>query len=88
MDIYLLLLNDLIAYGASVNEVNLWGNTPLHLSATKNYYETSIFLLLYLASPFIKNNDGKNPFDCSNNIQFNMISKKIRHKLIIFIFQI
>ena len=74
---YFEIIPKLIAYGASVNEVNLWGNTPLHLSATKNYYETSIFLLLYLASPFIKNNNGKKPFDCSNNIQFNMISKKI-----------
>ena len=74
---YFEIIPKLIAYGASVNEENLWGNTPLHLSVSKNYFETSIFLLLYLASPFIKNNNGKKPFDCSNNIQFNMISKKI-----------
>ena len=33
--------------------------------------------VLYLASPFIKNNHKKKPFDCTNNIQFNIISKKI-----------
>ena len=71
------IIPKLIAYGASVNHQNLWGDTPLHISATQNYYETSIFLLLYLASPFIKNNNKKKPFDCTNNIQFNIISKKI-----------
>ena len=71
------IIPKLIAYGAFVNEQNLWGNTPLHISLTQNYYETSIFLLLYLASPFIKNNNKKKPFDCTNNIQFNIISKKI-----------
>ena len=71
------IIPKLIAYGAPVNEQNIWGNTPLHISVTKNYYETSIFLLLYLASPFIKNRNKKKPFDCTNNIQFNMISKKI-----------
>jgi len=71
------IIPKLIAYGASVNQQNLWGDTPLHISATQNYYETSIFLLLYLASPFIKNNHKKKPFDCTNNIQFNIISKKI-----------
>ena len=71
------IIPKLIAYGAPVNEQNLWGDTPLHISATQNYFETSIFLLLYLASPFIKNNHKKKPFDCTDNIQFNMISKKI-----------
>ena len=71
------IIPKLIAYGSSVNQQNLWGDTPLHISATQNYYETSIFLLLYLASPFIKNNHKKKPFDCTNNIQFNIISKKI-----------
>ena len=71
------IIPKLINYGAPVNEQNLWGDTPLHISVTQNYYEASIFLLLYLASPFIKNNNKKKPFDCTNNIQFNIISKKI-----------
>ena len=72
------IIPKLIAYGASVNEKNLLGNTPLHLSASQNYFETSIFLLLYLASPFIKNKENKKPFDLTNDVQINIISKKIK----------
>ena len=72
------IIPKLIAYGASVNEKNLLGNTPLHLSASQNYFETSIFLLLYLASPFIKNKENKKPFDLANDVQINIISKKIK----------
>ena len=72
------IIPKLIAYGASVNEQNLLGNTPLHLSASQNYFEASIFLLLYLASPFINNKERKKPFDLTNDVQFSIISKKIK----------
>ena len=72
------IIPKLIAYGSSINEQNLLGNTPLHLSASQNYFETSIFLLLYLASPFIKNKDNIKPLECTNDVQFNIISKKIK----------
>ena len=72
------IIPKLITYGASVNEQNLLGNTPLHLSVSKNYIETSIFLLLYLASPFINNKDKKKPFDLTNDVQLGIISKKIK----------
>ena len=71
------IIPKLIQYGAYVNEKNLWGNTPLHISVSQNFYETSIFLLLYLASPFIKNQHNKKPIDCSNDVQFNYMFKKI-----------
>ena len=72
------IIPKLISYGAPVNEQNLWGDTPLHISVTQKYYETSIFLLLYLASPFIKNNSKQKPFDCNNYVQLNTMYKKIR----------
>ena len=72
------IIPKLISYGAPVNEQNLWGDTPLHISVTQKYYETSIFLLLYLASPFIKNNSNQKPFDCNNDVQLNTMYKKIR----------
>ena len=72
------IIPKLISYGAPVNEQNLWGDTPLHISVTQKYYETSIFLLLYSASPFIKNNSNQKPFDCNNDVQLNTMYKKIR----------
>ena len=64
-------------YGAYVNEKDLWGNTPLHISVSRNYFETTIFLLIFLASPFSKDNHNKTPIDCSKDLQFNYIFKKI-----------
>ena len=72
------IIPKLISYGAPVNEQNLWGDTPLHISVTQKYYETSIFLLLYSASPFIKNSSNQKPFDCNNDVQLNTMYKKIR----------
>ena len=74
---YFEIIPKLMEYGAYVNEKDLWGNTPLHISVSRNYFETTIFLLIFLASPFSKDNHNKTPIDCSKDLQFNYIFKKI-----------
>ena len=38
----------LISYGAPINEQNFMGETPLHISTYKNYYESTALLMIYL----------------------------------------
>ena len=71
------IIPKLMSYGAHVNEPNLWGDTPLHYSLAQNNCDTSIILLLYLASPFINNKRNKKPFDYTTDVQLNIIRKKI-----------
>ena len=53
------------------------GETPLHISVKKNNYEVTVLLLIFLASPFIKNSKGKKPFDYTKDYEMNIIYKKI-----------
>ncbi len=71
------IIPKLISYGAGVNEQNFMGETPLHISANKNYYESTALLLLYLASPFIKDKNNKKPVDRTKDFQLIFIFKKI-----------
>ena len=71
------IIPKLMSYGAYINEQNLWGDTPLHYSLAQNNFETTIILLLYLASPFIKNKRKEKPFDYTTDVQLNIIRKKI-----------
>ena len=43
-------------YGAYVDAKNLYGKTPLMFCLKRNYYESTIILLSYLADPFEINN--------------------------------
>lgn len=67
----------LISYGAQVNAKNFLGETPLHISVKKNCYESTVLLLIFLASPFIKDNKGMNPFEYSDDYQMKIIYNKI-----------
>ena len=74
---FYLIIPKLISFGAQVNAQNFLGETALHLSIKKNNYESTVLLLIFLASPFIKNNKGKKPFDCTKDYQMGIIYKKI-----------
>lgn len=74
---FYLIIPKLISYGAQVNAKNFLGETPLHISVKKNYYECTVLLLIFLASPFIKDNKGMNPFDYSDDYQMKIIYEKI-----------
>ena len=71
------IIPKLISYGAPVNEQNNMGETPLHISASKNYYESTVLLLIYLASPFIKDKEKRRPGDCTKDLRMNFVFKKI-----------
>ena len=71
------IIPKLISYGAPVNEQNFMGETPLHISAQKTYYESTALLLIYLASPFIKDKNNRKPIDCTKDVQLIYIFKKI-----------
>ena len=71
------IIPKLISYGAPINEQNFIGETPLHISACKNYYESTVLLLVYLASPFIKDKYNRRPIDCTQDLQLIFIFNKI-----------
>ena len=72
------IIPKLIEYGAQVDAYNYIGDTPLLISARHKYIESSVFLLLYLASPFTKDNEGKDVFDyCKEDFRIANIFKKI-----------
>jgi len=71
------IIPKLISYGAQVNAKNFLGETPLHISVKKNCYECTVLLLIFMASPFIKDNKGLNPFEYSDDYQMKIIYNKI-----------
>lgn len=71
------IIPKLMANGSDVNEQNFMGETPLHISANKNYYESTALLLIYLASPFIKDKNNRKPVDRTKDFQLIFIFKKI-----------
>ena len=71
------IIPKLISYGAPINEQNFMGETPLHISTYKNYYESTALLMIYLASPFIKDKNNRKPIECTTDLQLIFIFKKI-----------
>ena len=67
----------MVTYGAEVNAQNFLGETPLHISVKRKCYEATVLLLIFLASPFIKNHKGLKPFDYTDDYQMNIIYKRI-----------
>lgn len=61
------IIPKLIEYGAYVDEKNFVGETPLLISVKHNYIESAIFLLLSIASPFVKDNKGLGIFNYLKN---------------------
>ena len=71
------IIPNLILYGSNPNTSNYLGETSLHLSVKNNDYDITVILLIFMASPFIKNNKGKKPFDNIDDYQMNVIYKTI-----------
>ena len=72
------IIPKLVGYGANVNSQNYIGETPLLIGVKRKFMESVVFLLIYIASPFIKDHKGLGIFDFSKT-EFRMISifKKI-----------
>ena len=72
------IIPKLFEFGTHMNDINYIGDTPLLISIKHNYMTSSIFLLLYLASPFIKDKDGFPPiYYAKNDFKLNNILQKI-----------
>lgn len=72
------IIPKLIEYGAQVDAFNYIGDTPLLISVRHKYIESAVFLLLYLASPFTKDNEGLDILDyCKDDYRISNIFKKI-----------
>ena len=53
----------LIDFGANMNQVNVGGNTPLHVAASRSCKESTRWLLLRGADQEAVNKSGKKPYD-------------------------
>ena len=67
----------LIEYGSIIDSQNFLEETPLHIAIKINSYDCVSLLLVNLASPFIKNKDGKKPIDITNDYQMKDLLEKI-----------
>jgi len=73
------IIPKLVGYGSNVNAQNYIGETPLLIGVKRKFMESVVFLLIYIASPFIKDNKGFGIFDYSKS-EFRM--KSIFNKII------
>ena len=68
----------LVGYGSNVNAQNYIGETPLLIGVKRKFIESVVFLLIYIASPFIKDNKGFGILDYSKSeYRMKIIFKKI-----------
>ena len=71
------IIPKLIEYGSIINFQNFIGDTPLHVAVKQNYYECVSLLLVNLASPFMKDKDGRKPIDLTEDFQMKKLLEKI-----------
>ena len=72
------IIPKLVEYGSHIDAINYIGDTPLLISIKHNFIEATVFLLLYSASPFIKDIRGFNSIHYSkNDFKMNIIFKKV-----------
>jgi ankyrin repeat protein len=67
------IIPKLVGYGSNVNAQNYIGETPLLIGVKRKFMESVVFLLIYIASPFMKDNKGLGIFDYSKS-EFRMKS--------------
>lgn len=58
------IIPKIMEYGSKIEKKNFIGEKPLIIAINHHFLESVIFLFLYLASPFIKNKEGKNILEC------------------------
>jgi len=72
------IIPKLFEFGTHMDDINYIGDTPLLITIKHHYMTSSIFLLLYLASPFVKDKDGFDVlYHTKNDFKLNNILKKI-----------
>ena len=72
------IISKILEYGSFIDKQNYIGETPLLICVKHQFIESSIFLLINLASPFIKDNKGLSSLDyCKNDFKMKNIFNKI-----------
>ena len=72
------IIPKLFEFGSHMNDKNYIGDTPLLISIKHKFMMSTIFLLLYMASPFTKDKDGLNAlYYAKFDFKLNNILKKI-----------
>ena len=72
------IIPKLVGYGSNVNAQNYIGETPLLIGVKRKFMESVVFLLIYNASPFIKDSKGLGTLDYSkSDYRMKIILKKI-----------
>ena len=67
----------LINYGSIVDWINISGESPLHIAVKNDFFDTTCILLYYLASPFLKDKNGRKPIEYSKNYDMKNLLEKI-----------
>ncbi len=68
---------ELINKGENINQVNNWGETPLHIAAQNNYEHMAALLLKAKAQTDIRDKAGKTAWDIAQGCKFNQLAKSI-----------
>ena len=72
------IIPKLFEFGSHMNDKNYIGDTPLLISIKHKFMMSTIFLLLYMASPFTKDKEGFNAlYYAKYDFKLNNILKKI-----------
>ena len=71
------IIPKIIEYGSHIDKKNYIGDTPLLISVKHKFIESTVFLLLYSASPFVKDSKGLDPlYYCKNEFKMKNIFLK------------
>ena len=81
------IIPKLISYGSNLNFQNFIGDTALHIGVKTNYYECVSLLLFNLASPFLKDKDGKKPIELTKDFQMKVLLEKYINLYYLSLFQ-
>ena len=71
------ILPTLLDYGSILDSHDFVGETPLHISVKNNYNDCTCILLFYLASPFVKDKNGKRPIDLTRDFEVKNLLEKV-----------
>ncbi len=72
------IIPKIVEYGSHIDKQNYIGETPLLIAVKHKFIESTVFLSLYLASPFIRDNKGYNCLDyCKNEFKMKNIIQKV-----------
>ena len=71
------MIPKIIEYGSHIDKKNYIGDTPLLISVKHKFIESTVFLLLYSASPFVKDSKRLDPlYYCKNEFKMKNIFLK------------